>query len=127
MTFAPSALASCSEATPTPDDTPLISTHSPACEAALQHQHVVRHQEGQRDAGGFFPRQAGGMAIASASSISAYSENAPAQRPMTRSPGLKRGDLGADGDDLAGAFAADRLPAAGLAVQAVAQRRTRRG
>ena len=30
MTFAPSALASCSEATPTPDDTPLISSHSPA-------------------------------------------------------------------------------------------------
>ena len=30
ITFAPSTFASCSEATPTPEDTPLMSSHSPA-------------------------------------------------------------------------------------------------
>ena len=40
---------------------------------------------------------------------------------MTRSPGLKPVTSRPDGDDLAGAFAADRLPGAGLAVQAMAQ------
>ena len=34
---------------------------------------------------------------------------------------LEAGDVRPDGDDLAGAFAADRLPGAGLAVQAMAQ------
>ena len=89
---------------------------------ALQHQHVVRRRG--RSAGCWRPLPTtalAGTAMASAASISAYSENAPAQRPITRSPGLKPADLGADRDDLAGAFAADGLPGAGLAVQAVAQ------
>ena len=111
MTFAPSAFASCSDATPTPDETPLISSHSPAfsrpCSTSMSKD--TRKVSGMLAASSH--ERAGGIAIVSATSKSAYSENAPAQRPMTRSPGLKRGDLRPDGDDFAGAFAADRLPA----------------
>ena len=36
MTLAPSALPTCSEATPTPDDTPVISSHSPGLQPAVR-------------------------------------------------------------------------------------------
>ena len=91
-------------------------------EPALQHQHVEGHEE--RRAGCWRPLPTTGWPASPwprLASISAYSENAPAQRPMTRSPGLKPATLVADRDDLASAFSADSLPAAGLAVQAMAQ------
>ena len=62
MTRAPSAFAACSEATPTPDDTPVTSSHSPAFEPALQHQHVVDDEEGQRHAAAASIDRPGGIA-----------------------------------------------------------------
>ena len=50
------ALAACSAATPTPEEMPVTSTHSPGCEAALGEEHVVHHEEGERDRRGFLPR-----------------------------------------------------------------------
>ena len=57
MTLAPSALPTCSEATPTPDDTPVISSHSPGLQPAVRDQHVVRDHERERNRGGLLPRQ----------------------------------------------------------------------
>ncbi len=89
MTFAPSAFASCSEATPTPEETPLMRSHSPAfrrpCSTSMSKD--TRKVSGMLAASSHV--RAGGIAMVSATSKSAYSENAPAQRPMTRSPGLK--------------------------------------
>ncbi len=89
MTIAPSIFPICSEATPTPDDTPLIKSHSPAlrrpCSTSMSYD--TRKVIGMPAA--CSQDRVGGTAMASACSIRAYSENAPAHRPMTRSPALK--------------------------------------
>ena len=59
--------------------------------------------------------------MASAASISAYSRERAGAAAHDAIARLEAGDAGADRDDLARAFAADRLPGAGLAVQAMAE------
>ncbi len=90
-------------------------------EAALQHQHVVGHQEGQRDAGGRFPRQArrhrDGLGPFH-QRVLGKRAGATAHHTVAR---LEASDAVADRDDLAGTFAADGFPRAGLAMQAVAE------
>lgn len=86
ITLASSALASCSEDTPTPEDAPFTSTHSPAfsrpCSTSMSK--VTRNTSGI-DAASSHDKLAG-TGIASPTSTSAYSEKPPAQRPITRSP-----------------------------------------
>ena len=45
ITFAPMSFASCSAATPTPDDAAVISSHSPDIKVAVRHEHVVHDHE----------------------------------------------------------------------------------
>ena len=75
MTFAPRTFPNCSDAVPTPDETPLISSHSPGlsrpCNTSMSY--ATRNVSGMLAAASH--DRAGGTAIASASSISAYSEN----------------------------------------------------
>ena len=88
---------------------------------ALQHQHVEGDEEGERNARGLLPRQVGGHRHR----LGRLHQRVLRERRRAAAhdaiAGPKAGDVGADGDDLARAFAADRLPAAGLAVQAVAE------
>ena len=121
MTFAPRTFPSCSEATPTPDETPLISSHSPAlsrpCSTSMSYD--TRNVIGMLAASSH--DRAGGAAIASAcfhQRVFRKRSAAPAHHAIAR---LEAGDFRPDGDDLAGTFAADRLPGAGLAVQAMAE------
>ena len=121
MTRAPSALPSCSDATPTPDDTPLTSSHSPAfsrpCSTSMSK--ATRKVSGMlaacsHDRLGGHRHRLGRLH----QRVLRERRRAAAHDAVA---GTKAGDVGADGDDLARAFAADRLPAAGLAVQAVAE------
>src|SRR6266581_4696045 len=89
ITFAPSALAVCSAATPTPAEMPVTSSHSPDLSLpwAISMSCTTMKARGIDPASSqvrFF-----GTTIASRASMSEYSENDPAQRPMTRSPVLK--------------------------------------
>ncbi len=86
MTRAPSAFAACSDATPTPDDTPVTSSHSAGfsrpCRTSMSW--TTRKVSGTAAAASI--DRPAGIAIASRASITAYSANAPAQRPITRCP-----------------------------------------
>ena len=71
MTFAPSTFPSCNDATPTPDETPLINSHSPAlsrpCNTSMSYD--TRNVIGRPAASSHDSE--GGTAIASARSMSA--------------------------------------------------------
>src|SRR4029077_7790795 len=88
MTLAPSALAVCKAATPTPEEMPVTSSHSPALRrpCAISMSCTTMKTRGMHAASSqerFF-----GIARASRASMSEYSAKAPLQRPITRSPAL---------------------------------------
>ncbi len=96
------------------DEHPFAGLH-----AALQHQHVVGDEKGERDRGGFLPRERGrhGHRLGRFHQRVLRERTGAATHDAVARP--ECGHVGAGIDDLAGAFGADLLPLAGL-VQAVA-------
>ena len=86
ITFASSALAVCSAATPTPAEMPVTSSHSPDLSLpwAISMSCTTMKTSGIDPASS--QERFAGIAIASRASMSEYSAKAPVQRPMTRSP-----------------------------------------
>ncbi len=89
MTLAPISFASCSVATPTPDEAAVTSTVSPARNWPLTKSASWTTTKTIGTAAASSHDSRSGAGIASRTSISAYSANPPLHRPMTRSPGLK--------------------------------------
>jgi hypothetical protein len=90
MTCAPSALPSCSEATPTPDDTPLTRSQSPACRRPCRTSmsKATRKVSGMLAASS--QESAGGTLIASAASMSANSAKHRGSGPSRDRPAGSR-------------------------------------
>ena len=89
ITRAPSSFPTCTAATPTPDETPVTSSHSPARNrpCAISMSCTTMNTSGMAAASSQESRA--GTGTASRASMSAYSAKPPAQRPITRSPGAR--------------------------------------
>ena len=92
-----------------------------ACgETALQHQHVIDHQKGQRNAGRFLPRQRGRHRHGFTHIHHRVLRKSRRAAPHHAVTCLQRGHSRAQSDNVARAFHADGFRRARLAVQPVA-------
>ena len=95
--------ASCSAATPSPEADAADEQHSPL-QPPLPHQHVVHDGNASGTAAAASIASPLGTGIASRASITANSEQAPAQRPITCCPIVDAAAAFAERDDLARAL-----------------------
>ena len=86
MTFAPIAFAACKAATPTPADTPVTSSHSPAFRPPCATSMSCTTMKVSGIAPASSQERFGGTGMASVLSMSPNSAKPPGQRPITRSP-----------------------------------------
>ena len=86
MTLAPIAFAACSAATPTPAETPVTRSHSPALRPPCATSMSCTTMNVSGIAPASSQERFGGTGMASLLSMSPNSAKPPGQRPMTRSP-----------------------------------------